>query len=213
MQPDLFGADDAQPNLPDGAVLMRGAAKHVIRGLSEALDMILAGAPFRHMKTPNGHTMSVAMTNCGDWGWISDSAGYRYVRHDPTTKAQWPIMPDVFMALASRAAAEAGYPFFRPDVCLINRYQPGAKLSLHQDKDESNFSHPIVSVSLGIPAAFQFGGKTRRDPIQLIEMVHGDVFVWGGPSRLNFHGIRPIKDGQHPDFGPYRINLTFRKAH
>lgn len=212
MQPDLFGDSDIQPKLPRGAVLLREFALPVFAGLDRDISTIVKAAPFRHMKTPGGHTMSVAMTNCGEFGWVSDKSGYHYVPNDPLTKKPWPQMPEAFLSLALAAAATAGYPFFSPDACLVNQYLAGTKLSLHQDKDETDFAHPIVSVSLGLSAIFQFGGKTRRDPIQTIQMNHTDVFVWGGPSRLNFHGIRPIKDGLHASLGAQRINLTFRKS-
>lgn len=212
MQRDLFGVEDMQPDLPEGAMLLRGFALSEFVDLDREIKSILERAPFRNMKTPRGHTMSVAMTNCGDLGWVSDKSGYRYVSTDPQTKRPWPQMPRVFETLALGAATKAKYPLFAPDACLINQYFPGTKLSLHQDKDEADFSQPIVSVSLGLPAVFQFGGKTRRDPIQLIKMNHGDVFIWGGVSRLNFHGIRTIKEGLHEGLGAQRINLTFRKA-
>jgi DNA oxidative demethylase len=212
VQTDLFVDDDGHINLPEGAVLLRKFALPVFAELDREIKSVLEVAPFRNMKTPGGHTMSVAMTNCGELGWVSDKSGYKYVPDDPLTNKPWPQMSEAFVSLALGAAAKAGYPFFTPDACLINQYLPGTKLSLHQDKDEIDFSQPIVSVSLGLSAVFRFGGKTRRDPIQLIKMNHTDVFVWGGSSRLNFHGIRTIKNGQHESLGAQRINLTFRKA-
>jgi alkylated DNA repair protein (DNA oxidative demethylase) len=163
------------------------------------------------MITPGGYRMSVAMTNCGAAGWVSDTRGYRYDPIDPLTQKPWPPMPPSFQTLARRAAAEAAYEF-QPDVCLVNRYEPGAKLSLHQDRDERDFGAPIVSVSLGLPAIFLFGGTKRKGAIRRTRLESGDVAVWGGPSRLAFHGVAPLADGEHPLTGRYRINLTFRKA-
>ncbi|MEI6740821.1 MAG: DNA oxidative demethylase AlkB, partial [Gemmatimonadaceae bacterium] len=162
--------------------------------------------------TPGGFTMSVAMTNCGALGWISDARGYRYAATDPVTGAPWPAMPTIFRTIDERAAAAAGYPGFSPDACLVNRYAPGAKMTLHQDTNERDFTAPIVSVSLGLPAVFQVGGLERTDRVERILLTHGDVLVWGGPSRLVYHGIQPLKDGEHPLVGRARINLTFRKA-
>jgi len=156
--------------------------------------------------------MSVAMTNCGDVGWVTDKAGYRYQATSPENHQQWPPMPELFRAMAVKAAEQAGFPGFEPDACLINRYQPGAKMSLHQDKDEHDFGQPIVSVSLGLPAVFQFGGMERSDKTQRVQLTHGDIVVWGGPSRLRYHGVLPLKAGEHPLTGSYRFNLTFRKA-
>ena len=174
----------------------------------EAVEAIAAAAPFRHMLTPGGFRMSVAMTNCGPLGWVSDRKGYRYSPVDPETGRPWPAMPEAFLRLASEAAAAANFPAFVPDACLINRYVPGAKMSLHQDKDEKDFSQPIVSVSLGLPAVFLFGGPSRKDAVQRIALEHGDVVVWGGPARLFYHGVMPLKEGAQP----CRINLTFRRA-
>lgn len=156
--------------------------------------------------------MSVAMTNCGPFGWITDRRGYRYEPNDPISGKPWPGMPAAFFRLATEVAAKAGYGSFQPDACLINRYQPRSKMSLHQDKDEKDFTEPIVSVSLGLPATFQFGGFTRAEQVQRIPLAHGDVVVWGGPDRLRYHGVLPIKEGQHPVIGSYRVNLTFRRA-
>lgn len=191
---------------------MHGAALPFEKALLAALDDITARSPFRHMVTPGGYTMSVAMTNCGEAGWITDSTGYRYSRIDAETGHPWPPMPGAFRELAVAAAADAGYPRFRPDACLINRYVPGARLSLHQDKNEHDFSNPIVSVSLGLPATFQFGGVKRTDPVKKFALKHGDVAVWGGVSRLCYHGVPELKDGHHESVGRMRINLTFRRA-
>ncbi|MCV3304722.1 DNA oxidative demethylase AlkB, partial [Leclercia adecarboxylata] len=171
-----------------------------------------SASPFRQMVTPGGYTMSVAMTNCGGLGWTTNTRGYLYSPVDPLTDAHWPPMPDVFAALCHDAACAASYPDFQPDACLINRYAVGAKLSLHQDKDEADLRAPIVSVSLGLPAVFQFGGLRRNDPLQRLLLEHGDVVVWGGPSRLFYHGIQPLKPGVHPLTGDCRYNLTFRQA-
>ena len=198
--------------MADGAVLLRGFAGRFEAELIPALREIVQQAPFRHMSTPGGHQMSVAMTNCGDAGWVTDRTGYRYDGVDPDSGEKWPAMPSVFRALAGEAAAEAGFADFAPDACLINRYAPGARMSLHQDRDEQDFGAPIVSVSLGIPAIFLFGGLKRSDKPQKFRLTHGDVVVWGGPSRLFFHGIAPLADAEHSVLGRQRINLTFRKA-
>jgi alkylated DNA repair protein (DNA oxidative demethylase) len=198
--------------LAPGAVLLRGFALAIEKELRKTLDRIVAGAPFRHMVTPGGYRMSVAMTNCGDFGWITDRRGYRYDALDPDSGRPWPKMPAVFLELAARAAFEAGYAGFVPDACLINRYEPGARLSLHQDLNEEDLAAPIVSVSLGLSATFLFGGDDRSDRPRRVPIHHGDVAVWGGPSRLAFHGIAPLKDGEHDTMGRQRINLTLRRA-
>ena len=196
--------------IADGAVLLRGFCRSEAEGLIAKIADIAATAPFRHMVTPGGFTMSVAMTNCGRVGWVTDRRGYRYETRDPETGLPWPDMPPEFIDLAGRAAAEAGFARFRPDSCLINRYEPGTRLSLHQDRNERDFSQPIVSVSLGLPAVFLFGGLTRSDPARRLPLGHGDVAVWGGPARLAFHGVAPLAQGHHPALGQCRINLTFR---
>ncbi|MBN8953638.1 MULTISPECIES: DNA oxidative demethylase AlkB [unclassified Rhizobium] len=198
--------------MAQGAVLLRGAALPFEKDVLAALNRIVAQSPFRHMVTPGGFTMSVAMTNCGAAGWVTDRSGYRYDRDDPETGRPWPAMPESFHELALSAASLAGYPGFRPDACLINRYEPGARLSLHQDKNERDLTNPIVSVSLGLPAIFQFGGLKRNDPIRKFALRHGDVAVWGGPSRLFYHGVPELKEGMHETVGRMRINLTFRGA-
>ncbi len=210
---DLFAdAMPAREDLAPGATLLRGYAAARATGLLAAADAVAAAAPFRHMMTPGGLAMSVAMTNCGPAGWVTDRRGYRYEERDPASGRSWPAMPAIFRDLAGDAAAAAGYPGFVPDACLVNRYRPGARLTPHQDRDERDFAHPIVSVSLGLPATFQFGGPVRRDRMRRVPLAHGDVVVWGGPARLAFHGVLPLADGDHPATGPVRINLTFRRA-
>lgn len=210
----LAGAGDdpaAQPLAP-GAVLLRGFATSGAAALLQALEALLDSAPWRHMTVPGGGRMSVAMSNCGAFGWTSSPAGYRYLGIDPDSGRAWPPMPAAFSALARAAAERAGHAGFTPDACLMNRYAPGARLALHQDRDEAELTHPIVSVSLGLPAEFLFGGLTRREAPARLVLVHGDVLVWGGPSRLRFHGVRPLADGVHAATGRCRINLTFRRA-
>ena len=198
--------------LAAGAVLFRAFAADDMPALLREIQSIVAAAPFRHMQTPGGFRMSVAMTNCGAAGWVTDRSGYRYDDRDPDTGRPWPAMPAVFLALAGRAAAAAGFGCFAPDSCLINRYVPGSRLTLHQDRNERDFAAPIVSVSLGLPAVFLFGGAKRTDRPRRIPLESGDVAVWGGPSRLFFHGVDKLPDGVHPETGACRINLTFRKA-
>jgi alkylated DNA repair protein (DNA oxidative demethylase) len=212
MSLELFEADGSERPLAPGAVVLRGFARPVEQPLLSAIGEIAGAAPFRHMSTPGGRRMSVAMTNCGAVGWVTDRSGYRYAPDDPETGRPWPEMPPVFRGLATDAAASAGFPGFTPDGCLVNRYEPGARLTLHQDRDERDFEAPIVSVSLGLPAVFLFGGLRRADKPRRVLLSHGDVVVWGGPSRLRFHGVMPLEEGQHPLFGACRINLTFRKA-
>jgi DNA oxidative demethylase len=216
MTADLFDSvgdvRSAEERMAEGAVLLRGFARPREGELIATLREVEAQAPFRHMHTPGGHQMSVAMTNCGGLGWVTDRSGYRYDAVDPESGKAWPAMPPVFRALAEQAADHAGFTGFAPDACLINRYEPGARMSLHQDRDEQNFGQPIVSVSLGLPAIFLFGGLKRSDKPQRYRLTHGDVVVWGGPSRLFFHGIAPLADGEHALVGRERINLTFRRA-
>jgi alkylated DNA repair protein (DNA oxidative demethylase) len=212
---DLFAAD--APELDDefldpGAVVLRGFATAQAGALGGDLARVSAAAPFRHLVTPGGFRMSVAMTNCGELGWVSDRRGYRYDPVDPESGAPWPALPEAFRRLARESAARAGYDGFVPDACLINRYEPGARLSMHQDRDEKDLRAPIVSVSLGLPAVFLWGGDERADKARKVALHHGDVVVWGGPSRLRFHGVQPLKDGEHPFAGAHRINLTFRKV-
>jgi DNA oxidative demethylase len=211
----LFDNDSLPPSaepLEEGAVLLRGFAAAEAALLVEEVARIAEAAPFRHLVTPGGYTMSVAMTNCGRTGWVSDRTGYRYDSTDPDTGAPWPALPAAFLKLAGNAAAEAGFAGYDPDACLINRYIAGAKLGLHQDRDEKDAWAPIVSVSLGLPAAFLWGGKRRTDPVRRLRVESGDVAVWGGPARFVYHGVAPLKDGQHSLTGAARINLTFRKV-
>ena len=198
--------------LGDGAAVLRGFALAEGEGLVAAIAEIAAAAPFRHMVTPGGFRMSVAMTSCGDAGWITDRRGYRYAAQDPATGGAWPPLPEIFRSLAARAATAGGFRCFVPDSCLINRYEPDTRLSLHRDENERDFAAPIVSVSLGLPALFLFGGDRRNDRPQRVPMRHGDVAVWGGPARLFYHGVAPLADGEHELTGRCRINLTLRKA-
>jgi len=214
---DLFddlppSPEDASSPIAPGAVLLRGFARSADVALLQAVEAVLAQAPLRHMQTPGGYTMSVAMTSCGSLGWVSDPQGYRYSARDPLSGQPWPAMPDCLLELAQGAAAQAGYAHFEPEACLINQYVPGAKLSLHQDKDEQDLSAPIVSLSLGLPAVFLFGTPSRKDRPQRWRLVHGDVVVWGGPSRLAYHGVQPLEEGVHALLGRRRLNLTFRRV-
>ena len=198
--------------LEEGAVLLRSFALAEERLLVEEANRVAQEAAFRHLVTPGGYTMSVAMTNCGRVGWVSDRTGYRYDPVDPQTGVPWPALPASFLDIAIRAAAEAGFANCDPDACLINRYIAGAKLSLHQDRDEKDQWAPIVSVSLGLPAVFLWGGKRRTDRVRRLRLEGGDVVVWGGPARFVYHGVAPLSDGQHPLTGNTRLNLTFRKV-
>ena len=218
MTGDLF-ADHAEPYrapqpIAPGAAVLRGFALPEAERLIQGVSAVIAAAPLRHLVTPNGQTMSVAMSNCGPLGWTSDRHGYRYTDRDPLSSQPWPAMPDGFLDLAQRAAQEAGFADFAPNACLINRYQTGARMGLHQDRDEGgpagDFTPPIVSISLGLPAVFLFGGGQRNNPTTRWPLAHGDVVVWGGPARLAFHGVAPLKEGRHPQLGAQRMNLTFR---
>ena len=215
MTADLFAAAGASPlhlALGPQAVLLHGAALVQAPALWAAVQAITRHAPWRHMETPGGRAMSVATTCCGALGWISDRRGYRYVDRDPMTGQPWPPMPAAFLDVARAAAEQAGFEAFEPDACLINRYAPGTRLSLHQDRDERDLAAPIVSVSLGLPATFLWGGLARSDKAWRAQLSHGDVVVWGGVDRLRFHGVAPVSRGVHPLTGPWRINLTLRKA-
>jgi alkylated DNA repair protein (DNA oxidative demethylase) len=202
----------ALERIADDALLLPGAAVDEAPALLAALQPVIAAAPWRHMITPGGARMSVAMSNCGQVGWVSDRRGYRYDGVDPDTGLPWPPMPALLRDLALRAAAMAGYAGFKPDACLINRYAPGTRLSLHQDRNELDLRAPVVSVSLGLPALFLFGGLRRTDGVRRVALLHGDVVVWGGSQRLAFHGVAALADGEHALTGPHRINLTLRKA-
>jgi alkylated DNA repair protein (DNA oxidative demethylase) len=207
---------DAEPlcgeNISTHALILRNFALDGMPELLNALRSVLRAAPFRAIITPGGHSMSVKLSGCGTLGWVSDANGYRYSAFNPDTGKPWPAMPAALEALATQAAQAAGFNQFKPDACLINRYVAGSRMGLHQDKNERDFSAPIVSVSLGLPALFLFGGLQRSDRPARVPVFHGDVVVWGGPDRLKFHGVAPLKPGQHPLMGPQRINLTFRKA-
>jgi alkylated DNA repair protein (DNA oxidative demethylase) len=209
MMPLELGNDQ---RIGDGAWLLPGFALDEAPALLLAIEQVAAQAPFRNMVTPWGQSMSVAMTNCGAFGWVTDRQGYRYTERDPVSGEPWPPMPAPFLTLAQRAAAHCGYGDFDPDVCLINLYVPGARMGAHQDRDEGNLAAPIVSVSLGLPATFLWGGKQRSDKARRFRLEHGDVVVWGGPSRLTYHGVAPLADGQDPATGARRYNLTFRRA-
>ncbi len=212
---DLFDdqplhSDAAPTPIAPGAVLLHGFARDGAPVLLQAIESVLQQAPLRYLQTPGGYTMSVAMSNCGALGWVSSASGYRYCACDPLSGQPWPAMPACLLGLARRAAAQAGYPHFAPEACLINEYVPGAKLSLHQDRDELDLRAPIVSLSLGLPAVFLFGTASRKDRPQRYRLVHGDVVVWGGPSRLAFHGVNALADGAHALLGQRRLNVTFR---
>lgn len=219
---DLFQTDridlgssasqDLIVSLVPGASLLRGFALSRMVSMLAEINDVTVHAPFRHMSTTRGCRMSVSMSNCGMFGWISDRRGYRYERSDPLTERPWPPLPDTFVELAQRAAHVAGFPRFKPDACLINRYEPGARMGLHQDRNECDFDAPIVSVSLGLPATFLFGGASRADKPQRVPLRHGDVLVWGGPSRLFHHGVAPLAEGSHALLGRQRVNLTLRCA-
>jgi alkylated DNA repair protein (DNA oxidative demethylase) len=208
----LFEQEPSDMRLDDGAMLLGGFARAIDVALLAALADVVHDAPFRHMLTPGDWQMSVAMTNCGDAGWVTDRTGYRYDPIDPETGRRWPAMPSVFHDLATRAAAAAGFAGFSPDACLINRYHPGTRLSLHQDRNERDFGSPIVSVSLGVPAIFLWGGQTRTSRPRRLPLAHGDVVVWGGAARLTFHGVQPLAEDYHRLTGNVRYNLTLRRA-
>ncbi len=209
---DLFEAERSRIELDPGAWLLGGLALDHAPALLQAIHTISQAAPFRHLETPGGGRMSVAMTNCGEVGWVSDRRGYRYETDDPLSGRPWPAMPPLFRSLAGRAAEVAGFEGFRPDACLINDYAPGTRLSLHQDRDEATLVAPIVSVSLGVPATFLWGGHKRSDRPRRHALHHGDVVVWGGPARMTFHGIDTLAASEHPLTAEHRFNLTFRVA-
>lgn len=216
MNLDLFSGHANAPPPPfeiaPGAFALAGCALPHAEALWSDVCALLAISPLRHLFTPGGQRMSVAMSNCGDLGWVSDALGYRYQTGDPLSHRPWPPMPNTLRTLAIQAAEQVGYAGFTPDACLINRYAPGTRMTLHQDKNERDYAAPIVSVSLGLPATFELGGLERCDPVQRLRLHHGDVLVWGGASRLRYHGVRAVEPGQHPLTGNYRFNLTFRRA-
>ena len=211
---DLFAdpAPGQRTALGPQACVLHGFASGLAEDLLAGIDAVTAAAPFRHLVTPGGHVMQVAMTNCGRYGWCSDRRGYRYDPVDPQSGQPWPALSPSFLKLAADAACEAGFDGYVPDACLINRYAPGTRLSLHQDRDEDDRAAPIVSVSLGLPATFLFGGFARSDKTVRVPLQHGDVVVWGGVDRMRFHGVLPVKPGRHDLLGEQRINLTFRKV-
>ena len=211
---DLFATQrvGTRAELAAQACVLHGFALDAVDALLADVHAIEASAPFRHLVTPGGHVMQVAMTNCGTYGWCSDRRGYRYDRIDPQTGKPWSPIPQTFLQLAANAAREAGFDGYVPDACLINRYAPGTRLSLHQDRDEDDRVAPIVSVSLGLPATFLFGGFARADKTVRVPLQHGDVVVWGGVDRMRFHGVLPVKPGRHDVLGEQRLNLTFRKV-
>ena len=202
---------EVEPLAP-GAMVLRAFAVPCAATLLADVERMTGVAPFRHLVTPGGFRMTVAMTNCGAVGWVSDTSGYRYDPVDPESGRPWPPMPDAFVRLAKAAAARAGFPDYSPDACLVNRYEPGARLTLHQDRNENDLEAPIVSVSLGVPATFLFGGPTRKERPRRVPLRHGDVTVWGGPARMRFHGVQPLEQAHHPATGRLRINLTFRQT-
>jgi alkylated DNA repair protein (DNA oxidative demethylase) len=215
MTADLFDLPDTPPTelrLGPQALLLHQFARAQGPALWRAVTQVVGAAPWRHMQTPGGKSMSVATSSCGALGWISDRRGYRYVDRDPLSGLPWPAMPAPLLHLAQQAALQAGFDGFVPDACLINRYAPGTRLSLHQDRDERDLQAPIVSVSLGLPATFLWGGHARSDRASRVPLAHGDVVVWGGQDRLRFHGVLPVQEGVHPLTGDCRVNLTFRKA-
>ncbi|GGY24227.1 DNA oxidative demethylase AlkB [Paludibacterium paludis] len=213
MTEDLFGGPPGEAErIGAGSALLRGFALPSAADLVAAVDAVISAAPFRRMSTPGGQAMSVTMSNAGALGWITDRRGYRYSPVDPQSGRPWPPLPGCVLSLGRAAAALAGYEDFVPDACLINRYEPGSRMSLHQDRDEKDFDAPIVSISLGLPAVFLFGGLSRSERTARVTLAHGDVLVWGGPDRLRFHGVMPLGAGEHPVTGACRINLTLRKA-
>lgn len=209
---DLFDNCPADALRGSGLTVLPGFALPYEQELLDELERVSRAAPTRRMMTPGGQWMSVAMTSCGKVGWVTDRSGYRYEPLDPQSGRPWPAMPITFLSLARQGAARAGFEAFEPDACLINCYVPGARMSLHQDRDERDFAEPIVSVSLGLTAIFLWGGAKRTDRARRIALSHGDVVVWGGASRLVFHGVAPLPDGLHEKLGRRRINLTFRRA-
>ena len=213
MTADFFSDQmESQVMLAKGAYWLRGFALPQADTICAMLIEHLKNYPPQQMMTPMGYSMSVRTTSFGEFGWVSSKQGYGYAVKNSFTNESWPPIPESFFDLAQRAANQAGYVNFKPDTCLINVYEIGDKMGLHQDKDEADFSKPIVSVSLGLPVIFQFGGLTRTAKTLKVPLSHGDVVVWGADSRLCFHGVLPLKAGTHGTLGQRRINLTFRKA-
>jgi len=211
MTDDLFKQEEPIA-IADAAWLFRGHARDCAAKVIAAVRAVLSQAPLRRMQVPGGHWMSVRTSSCGSKGWVSDERGYRYAGEDPLTGNPWPEIPPLLLEMARSGAAEAGFADFCPDACLINCYRPGARMGLHQDRDEKDRTAPILSLSFGLPATFMFGGLKRRDPVQRFLLEHGDMLVWGGPSRMAYHGVAPLKAGEHPLLGSWRVNLTFRRA-
>lgn len=208
---DLFSDNEPIP-IAESAWLLRGYVRESAEQVVEAMRSVIRQAPLRSMQVPGGHRMSVLTTSCGDWGWVSDLEGYRYAAQDPSTGKEWPRMPDLLKRLAVDGAVRAGFEGFDPDACLINCYRPGAKMGLHQDRNERDRTEPILSISLGLSATFMFGGLKRGDPVRRFPLEHGDMLAWGGASRMVYHGVMPVKAGEHPMLGGWRVNLTFRRA-
>lgn len=211
---DLFSSSEdsgGRHEIAEDAYLLPGYATSQAIELCSAIDTVLLQSPLRHYQTRMG-LMSVGMSCCGALGWVADTRGYRYSALDPNNGQPWPGLPDSIRNLAQSAASDCGFDGFEPDACLINEYQLGAKMGLHQDRDERDMRWPIVSISLGMTAQFQFGGATRRAPVHRFDLVHGDVLVWGGRTRLNFHGVAPLDGSPHPLLGARRWNLTLRRA-
>lgn len=177
------------------------------------VERITKVSPFRKMMTPNGHYTGVALTNCGDFGWTSDRNEYRYSSSDPLNNQPWLAIPESFKALAKNAAHVAGFKDFEPDACLINQYLIGTKLGSHQDKNEKDFSQPIVSVSIGLSAVFQIFGNQRAGQAINYRLYDGDVVVWGNSARLCYHGVRTLSAAELDPTCQQRINITFRKSH
>lgn len=211
-QMDLLPPDTPplREELEAGAVLLRQFATPQAATLLQTLHRLTRQAPFRHMRTPGGGTMSAAMASCGALGWVSSTQGYTYTPVDPASQQPWPAMPASFVSLAQDAAKAAGYAGFTPNACLLNRYQNDSHMGLHQDRDEGDTTHPIVSLSLGRTGLFMWGGQNRRDKIRTIALEHGDVLVWGGPARLHYHGIKGLGPNPHPLTEQTRYNITFR---
>lgn len=211
---DLFPETLRDPDLAEGLFLHRGAITPddqtiLVRDIAQVADF----APFRHPRTPGGHPTSAAMTNAGQAGWWSDRQGYRYLIHQPDSDRPWPSMPASFHAAVEVGTRGTPWPDFSPDACLINFYGAAAKMGLHQDKDERDFTQPIVTVSLGDAADFLVGGFARTDKTAVVRLHSGDVLVMGGPSRMRFHGVRRIHTGTSPLSALHgRYSLTFRKA-